>query len=49
MPDNYIDNLQTLASLKEKGMLTEGEFKAFKNHYLNILDNKTVSEKTVDE
>ena len=44
MPDNYVDNLQTLASLKEKGMLTEGEFKALKNHYLDILDNKTVSE-----
>ncbi len=49
MPDNYVDNLQTLASLKEKGMLTEGEFKAFKKHYLKILDNKTESEKSVDE
>lgn len=44
MPDNYVDNLQTLASLKEKGMLTEGEFKALKSHYLNILDYKPVAE-----
>ncbi len=49
MPDNYIDNLQTLASLKEKGMLTESEFKSFKKHYLKILDSKTVSEKIGDE
>ena len=48
-PGNYVDKLQTLASLKEKGMLTESEFKSFKKHYLNILDNKTVSEKTGDE
>lgn len=49
MPDNYVDNLHALASLKEKGMLTESEFKSFKKHYLNLLDSKTVSEKTGDE
>lgn len=48
-PVNYIDQLQTLSTLKEKGMLTEGEFKSFKKHYLNILDNKKVSEKTGHE
>ena len=48
-PVNYIDKLQTLSTLKEKGVLTESEFKSFKKHYLNILDSKTVSEKTGDE
>jgi YesN/AraC family two-component response regulator len=48
-PGNYVDNLQALASLKEKGMLTESEFKAFKYHCLNIMGNKTVSEKTGNE
>lgn len=49
MPDNYVDNLQALASLKAKGMLTESEFRAFKNHCLNLLYAKTVSEKTGHE
>lgn len=48
-PGNYADQLQTLASLKEKGMLTEFEFKTFKNHYLNIMGNKAISERTGDE
>lgn len=36
-PNNYPDKLQILSSLREKGMLTENEFRAFKNHYLNML------------
>jgi YesN/AraC family two-component response regulator len=49
MPDNYADNLQTLSSLKEKGMLTESEFKAFKIHCLNMLNTKAGAEGTSDE
>nr|CBX29829.1 hypothetical protein N47_F15240 [uncultured Desulfobacterium sp.] len=40
MPDNYIDKLQALSSLMEKGLLTESEFKTFKNHYLNLLSSE---------
>lgn len=40
LPDNYIDKLEALSSMKEKGLLTESEFKIFKNHYLNILDSE---------
>ncbi len=40
MPDNYIEKLQALSSLKEKGLITESEFKTFKNHYLNLLGSE---------
>ena len=38
--NSYIEKLQALSSLKEKGMLTEGEFKAFKDHLLNMISLK---------
>lgn len=38
--NSYIEKLQVLSSLKEKGMLTEGEFKAFKSHLLNMISLK---------
>ena len=38
--NSYIEKLQALSSLKEKGMLTEGEFKAFKSHLLNMISLK---------
>lgn len=48
-PNNYLDKLQVLSSLREKGMLTENEFKAFKKHYLNTLDTEAATEKIADE
>jgi YesN/AraC family two-component response regulator len=36
-PDNYIDKLQALSSLKENGLLTESEFKEFKKHLLKMV------------
>ena len=36
-PNNHIDKLQALSSLKENGLLTEGEFRAFKKHLLNMI------------
>jgi len=38
--NSYIDKLQALSSLKEKGLLTESEFKAFKGHLLNMISLK---------
>jgi DNA-binding response OmpR family regulator len=38
--NSHIEKLQALSSLKEKGMLTEGEFKAFKDHLLNMISLK---------
>jgi len=38
--NSHIEKLQALSSLKEKGMLTEGEFKAFKSHLLNMISLK---------
>jgi len=37
-PNNTIDKLQALSSLKESGSLTEGEFKTFKHKLLNSLN-----------
>jgi YesN/AraC family two-component response regulator len=37
MPNNHIDKLQALSSLMDRGLLTESEFKTFKNHYLNLI------------
>lgn len=39
LPENYIDKLKVLSSLKEKELLTESEFKTFKDHYLNLLSS----------
>lgn len=39
LPDNSIDKLQVLSTLKEKGLLTESEFNSFKKHYLDMLNN----------
>ncbi|MBU1052800.1 MAG: response regulator [Proteobacteria bacterium] len=36
-PDNYTDKLQALSSLMDKGLLTESEFRTFKNHYLKFM------------
>jgi len=36
-PNNYVDKLQALSSLKENGMLTESEFKVFKGHLLKMV------------
>jgi len=36
-PNNYLDKLQALSSLKENGMLTESEFKVFKGHLLKMV------------
>lgn len=38
LPDNTIDKLQALSSLKESGNLTEREFKAFKQNLLKMID-----------
>jgi DNA-binding NtrC family response regulator len=39
-PNNYIDKLQALSSLKENGLLTESEFKEFKGHLLKMISNE---------
>lgn len=36
-PNNYIDKLQALSSLKNSGNLTEDEFKAFKRNLLKMI------------
>ena len=36
-PNNYMDKLHALSSLKEKGMLTESEFKEFKRKLLQTI------------
>jgi DNA-binding response OmpR family regulator len=38
--DNYLDRLQALSSLKENGMLTEAEFKEFKQHLVKMVREK---------
>jgi DNA-binding response OmpR family regulator len=35
--NNHIDKLQALSSLKERGLLTESEFKSFKRHLLKMV------------
>jgi DNA-binding response OmpR family regulator len=37
---NHIDKLQALSSLRENGMLTEGEYKEFKRHLLKSITLK---------
>ena len=39
-PNNHVDKLQALSSLKENGLLTETEFKAFKRHLLETISVK---------
>jgi YesN/AraC family two-component response regulator len=36
-PDNYVEKLQALSSLKENGLLTDSEFKAFKRHLVGMI------------
>jgi len=40
LTSNHIDKLQALSSLKENGMLTENEFKEFKQHLLKMISIK---------
>ena len=39
-PNNYIDKLQALSSLKDNGNLTEDEFKAFKHHLFKMIEHE---------
>ena len=39
-PNNYIDKLKALSSLRDNGLLTEGEFKSFKKHLLEMISLK---------
>jgi len=39
-PNNYIEKLQALSSLKDNGNLTEDEFKSFKRNLLKIIDHE---------
>ena len=39
-PNNAIDMLQTLSSLKESGSLTESEFKTFKHNLLKMISHE---------
>jgi hypothetical protein len=36
-PDNYVEKLQALSSLKENGLLTDSEFRAFKKHLVSMI------------
>jgi len=36
-PDNYVEKLQALSSLKENGVLTDSEFRAFKKHLVGMI------------
>jgi DNA-binding NtrC family response regulator len=39
-PNNTIDKLQTLSSLKERGGLTESEYKTFKHNLLKMINHE---------
>jgi DNA-binding NtrC family response regulator len=39
-PNNTVEKLQALATLKEKGNLTENEFRSFKQNLLKIIDSE---------
>ena len=39
-PNNYIEKLQALSSLKDNGNLTEDEFKSFKRNLLKMIDHE---------
>jgi len=36
-PNNYVEKLQALSSLRESGILTDSEFKAFKKHLVSMV------------
>ena len=36
-PNNYVEKLQALSSLRESGVLTDSEFKAFKKHLVSMI------------
>ena len=36
-PDNYVEKLQALSTLRENGLLTDSEFKAFKKHLVGMI------------
>jgi DNA-binding response OmpR family regulator len=36
-PNNYVEKLQALSSLRENGLLTDSEFKAFKKHLVGMI------------
>ena len=36
-PNNYVEKLQALSSLRESGVLTDSEFKAFKKHLVSTV------------
>ena len=36
-PNNYVEKLQALSSLKENGLLTDSEFKVFKKHLVSMI------------
>jgi DNA-binding response OmpR family regulator len=36
-PDNYVEKLQALSSLRESGVLTDSEFRAFKKHLVSMM------------
>jgi len=36
-PNNYVEKLQALSSLRESGILTDSEFKAFKKHLVSMI------------
>ena len=36
-PNNYVEKLQALSSLKQSGILTDSEFKAFKKHLVSMI------------
>jgi YesN/AraC family two-component response regulator len=37
-PNNYVEKLQALTSLRESGVLTDSEFNAFKKHLVSMMD-----------
>ncbi len=39
-PHHFVDKLQAISALKESGSLTDSEFKAFKDHLLQIIDTQ---------
>ena len=36
-PNNYVEKLQALSSLRESGVLTDSEYKAFKKHLVSMI------------
>ncbi len=46
---NDMEKLHALSALRENGMLTEGEFAAFKKHLLNAIDTKGPQTRAINE